>query len=407
LSALADIQIREVPPDRLEEFLLPIATALGFVGNAEGREGLLRIPEFDVRLGAWDGDRVVGAAGSFSVDLTVPGGPVPTAALTMVGVHATHRRRGILRELMRRHLDDARAKGQVLAALWATESSIYARFGYGMASLSAEIALERDRAQLVDDPAPVGRVHLVDEKDARELCRPVWEAVRRTYPGMLSRSREWWEVRRLADPEYSRRGAGALQRAVLELDGQPAAYALYRQNVEWDHGIPNGTLDVREAIGISPVATLEIWRYLFGIDLTTTIEAHLLPIDHPLLFLVAEPGRLRLRLKDALWLRLVDVEEALHKRTFHEGGGVVLDVHDAFCPWNEGRFRITEESARKTDYEPDIRIGAGELGSVYLGGFTFATLHAAGRIEELRAGGVERADQLFRVDRAPWCPEIF
>ena len=134
-----DIQIREVPPDRLEEFLRPISTALGFVGSAEGREQLLSIPEFDVRLGAWEDDRIVGGAGSFSFDVTAPGGAVPTAGLTMVGVHATHRRRGILREFVRRHTEGARERGQPLAALWATEGSIYGRFGYGMASLSASI----------------------------------------------------------------------------------------------------------------------------------------------------------------------------------------------------------------------------------------------------------------------------
>jgi hypothetical protein len=42
-----------------------------------------------------------------------------------------------------------------------------------------------------------------------------------------------------------------------------------------------------------------------------------------------------------------------------------------------------------------------------LGGFTFAELARAGRAEEGVRGGLARADALFRVDRAPWCPEIF
>ena len=276
-----------------------------------------------------------------------------------------------------------------------------------MASLSGSIELERDRAVFADPADPVGRVHLVDEKDALELCRRVWESVRRTRPGMLSRSREWWEVRRLSDPEWSRRGRGELQRAVLELDGQPAAYALYRLGMEWNDWLPEGTLQVDEALGISPVATREIWRYLFGVDLVKTIEAGLLPVDHPLLFMLAEPRRLRMKQNDALWLRLVDVEAALAKRSYQEGGGVVLEVHDAFCEWNEGRYRVTHEGARKTDYESDVRISAGDLASAYLGAFTFAALREAGRVEELRAGGIDRADALFRVDLAPWTPEIF
>jgi predicted acetyltransferase len=198
-----------------------------------------------------------------------------------------------------------------------------------------------------------------------------------------------------------------LQRAVLEIEGQLAGYALYRQYGKWEDGVPAGELEVIEAFGVNAVATRELWRFLLGIDLMRWVKHSLVPIDHPLVFLVAEPARLRLRVKNALWLRLVDVENALARRTYAEGGGVVLDVHDELCEWNAGRYRITHEGARRTDYEPDIRIGPAELASVYLGGFKFAALQSAGRLEELRSGGVERADQLFRTDRAPWCPELF
>lgn len=402
------IQIREVPPDRLEEFLSPIGTALGFAYDAEAGERLLTIPEFDYRIGAWENDAVVGAAGSFSFAMTVPGGgSVQTAGLTMVGVHATHRRRGVLTQMMRRHLDDARAKGQPIAALWASEGSIYGRFGYGMASLSAHIELHRARAVFAQDCEPVATARLVDEQEGLDLFRPIWEHVRRRTPGMLTRSREWWEVRKLSDPEWARRGGGVLQRVVFEIGGELAGYALYRQNIQFSATGIEGTLDVREAVGSTPQATREVWRYLFGVDLITTIKCGLLPVDHPLLYSLAEPGQLQMRVSDALWVRLVDVEAALSQRSYAEGGGVVLDVVDEFCAWNAGSYRITEQTAKRTDYEPDVRVTAADLGALYLGGSTFDALHAAGRVEELRPGGIERADHLFRTNRAPWCPEIF
>lgn len=401
------IRIREVTPDRLEELMLPIMNAMGWVGSPEQRENMLRQPEFDVRLGAWEGDAIVGGAGAFSFDVTVPGGgAVPAAGLTMVGVHPTHRRRGVLSELVRSHFETARQRGQLVSLLWASEGSIYGRHGYGMASLQASLRIDRDRAQFAHDVEPAGRVRLVDPRDAVEYMRAIWEVVRRQRAGMLSRSREWWDLRRVNDHAWAGTGP-VLQRAVLELDGQLAGYALYRQHGEWEDGVPSGTLEVVEAFGTTPPATRELWRYLFGVDLVRWVVHHLAPVDHPLLHLVAEPARLRMTAKDGLWLRFVDVENALARRAYKEGGGVVLDVQDTTCEWNNGRFRVTSDGARRTDYEPDIRLDVSALASVYLGGFTFAALQDTGRLEELRAGGVERADQLFRVDRAPWCPEVF
>jgi predicted acetyltransferase len=401
------IQIREVTPDRLEELLLPILNATGLVGSPELRESLMRQPEFDFRLGAWEGDSIVGGVAAFSFDVTVPGGvPMPATGLTMVGVHPTHRRRGVLTELVRAHLDAARERGQLASLLWATEGQIYGRYGYGVASLQCDMRIDRDRVHFAEDVEPIGRIRLVDPRDALDPLRAIWEVVRKQRPGMLSRSREWWDQRRVNDQPFIK-GQPLLQRAILEIDGQLAGYALYRQHGNWDDGVVAGELEVIEAFATTPVATRELWRFLFGIDLVRWIRHSLAPVDHPLVLLVAEPARLRMRAKDGLWLRLVDVEAALAKRRYQEGGGVVLDVHDTFCPWNEGRYRVTHEGARKTDYEPDLRISACDLGSVYLGGFTFAALHQAGRVEELRSGGVERADQLFRVDLEPWCPEVF
>jgi predicted acetyltransferase len=115
---------------------------------------------------------------------------------------------------------------------------------------------------------------------------------------------------------------------------------------------------------------------------------------------------MRLAFGDGVWVRLVDVEAALAARTYRAGEPVVLEVRDAFCPWNEGRYRVGGRAAR-TDAEPDLHLDVSALGSVYLGGFTFAQLACALRVEEAQPGGVARADELFRTDRAPWCPEIF
>src|SRR5688500_2051394 len=83
---------------------------------------------------AFDAGKPVALAGAYRFDLSIPGGELPCAGVTWVGVVPTHRRRGILRDLMRRQLDDVHAWQEPIAALWASESAIYGRFGSGQAS---------------------------------------------------------------------------------------------------------------------------------------------------------------------------------------------------------------------------------------------------------------------------------
>jgi predicted acetyltransferase len=160
-------------------------------------------------------------------------------------------------------------------------------------------------------------------------------------------------------------------------------------------------------MGDSPEATREIWRYLIDVDWMATVKAFLLPVDHELLLLLAEPRRARFTLADSLWVRLVDVGAALGARTYRDTEPVVLDVRDAFCAWNEGRWRVGPEGAAQVDGDADLALDVDALGSVYLGGHSFADLRRANGLEELREGGIERADALFRTARKPWCPEIF
>jgi predicted acetyltransferase len=207
----------------------------------------------------------------------------------------------------------------------------------------------------------------------------------------------------LADLEHLRRGGGPMFRALLEIDGAPEAYALYRIHSEE----AGRRLLVVEEVSTSALATREIWRYLFGVDLVKRFKARILPADHALFLLALEPGQLGFRLEEGLWVRLVDIGAALSARTYASGAPVVLDVADSFCPWNEGRWRLDGEIGERTDAPAELALDVADLASAYLGGFTFAELARAGRVRELADGAIARADALFRTDRAPWCPQIF
>jgi predicted acetyltransferase len=389
----------------MPEFIRLVEAAFGHEPHEDDIERWSRTFEPERMLWVSDGDLKVAAAGAFSFTLTIPGGELPAAGVTAVGVLPSHRRRGILTQMMREQLDDVRSREEPLAILWASEASIYGRFGYGLATKAAKITVDHDRAVFRDAADPAGTTRLVTLEQAIDILPDVFERIRVRTPGMYARSRTWWEAGMLADPEHARRGAGPLFCCVLELDGEPEAYALFRTKGNWDEGFPNSTLVVREVMATSPVALREIWRFLLGVDLIARVETWGVPPDYPLFLMLTEPRRLRMTLGDALWVRLVDCEAALGARSYAGGEPVVLDVRDSFCDWNEGVWRLPD--AQRTDEDPDLRLDAAELGSAYLGGIGFAELARAGLVEELREGGLERADALFRTSVTPWCPEVF
>jgi predicted acetyltransferase len=405
------IEIRTPALDEVRRFLDTGVKAFSEELRAEDAERDERVLDRERMFAAYDGEAMVGTAADFELTLTVPGGELPAAGVTLVGVLPTHRRRGILNQLMRAELDAIVARGEPLAILWASEEPIYGRYGYGMATLRASIEAERDRMRFRGDPPPVGQMRLVDEDEAARVLPPIYDRVRRETPGMFARSEEWWRSYRLPDPEHNRGGAGPRYFAVLEVDGVDEAYARYRVKDEWKDGVSVSSLRVTEAIAASPLADRELWRYLFGVDLVHKVEAWQVPVDHPLFLLATEPRRLRLRASDGLWLRIVEVEAALAGRSYANDEEIALELADAFLPANAGVWRLEvsggQAQVTRVDVEPELRLDVADLGAAYLGGFTFAQLARAGRVEELAEGAVERADALFRTSRAPWCPEVF
>jgi predicted acetyltransferase len=399
------IEVRACAPEEVRAALTPIWHYFGDVPKEEDVERIATILPAERVHAAFDQGEIVAGAGAYLFDTTVPGGAqVPTAGVMAVGVLPTHRRRGALTKLMQRQLADTHERGEPLATLYASEGAIYSRFGYGLASLAGNIDLPKEHAQLWDDE-PIGQVRILDgEEEALELLPPIYDRVQTETVGMLARTPDWWKVRRL----FSRpgRSGGEQVRVAVELEGGLEAYALYRLNFAARNMISETTLEVGEALGTSRRALEAIWRYLLGIDWVARIKASWVPLDHPLLLWLREPRRLGFTVVEALWVRLVDVGAALEARRLEEGS-IVLDVRDEFCPWNTARWQTRDGAVARTTAEADVVLGAAELGSVYLGGFTFDQLLRAGRIEESKAGGVARADELFRTLRQPWCPELF
>jgi predicted acetyltransferase len=400
------IEIRCPAEDEFRDAALAVSVAFGDELRDDDLERERKVMPLDRFLAAYDDGKPVGAAASYPFEVTIPGGTIPAAGVTWVGVLPSHRRRGVLRDMMRRQLREPGSGSEPIAVLYASESAIYGRFGYAIAAPNVRLDARADRFRLRGDPDPVGTVRLVERDEALELFPPVFDTKRLETPGMFARTSEWWRRRKLAGPEPWRLGPGPKYLAVFEIDGAAEGYAIYRIKSDWERGIPQGQVRVVDLAATSPVATREVWRFLFGIDLVSKVDHIMFDPGSPLFLMVEDARRLHLGVSDGLWLRLVDVEAALAARSYATHDTVVIDLRDEFCPWNEGRWKIGAEVARTTD-AAELSMDVTDLASAYLGAFDFHRLADAQRAEELKPGALARATALFATTRPPYCPEEF
>ncbi len=362
-------------------------------------------------LAVFDGDELVGFTAAFEFPFAVPGAVHPVAdGVTWVGVRTTHRRRGILNELMRRQLTDLHERGQSsVAVLWASEPSIYGRFGYGLASSKYELTIPRGAALVGVPTDPAIKLRLADPDKTRDTLAEVCAAATAGRPGVPGRHGDWWR-RVTLDPPASR-GGGKLYCVLAEDETGVRGYALYIPRGKWEPSGPAGTLTVREIVARDTAAYASLWRYLLDVDLMATVEHWNLPVDDPLLYWLADLRRAQPRLSDSLYVRLIDVGSALAGRTYSADINLVLDVSDPFCHWNAGRWRLAGDASgaecTPTTDAADLALDVRTLASAYLGGVPLRELGRAGRVTELRPGALSVADRAFASDVAPWCPFIF
>lgn len=405
------MRIRVPQPDELAAFLTAVEAAFGHESSDEDARRFSQILETDRCLVVDEAGAFIGTAGAYSLRLAIPGGEADAAGVTMIGVLPTHRRRGLLTQMMRLQLDDVAARGEPIAVLWASEAGIYQRYGYGLASVQGNISIERNRALWLEESTVVGRPRFVDVAEAVKLMPEAYDRVMATRPGMFARSVAWWEAHLLVDTKDHREGAGPMQRVVFEDDGRVHGYALYRTRTKWPEGFPAGQLEVIEAVGVSAEATRAVWSFLFGVDLMDRVRAWHLPLDHPLQWMLREPDRLRFTHEDSLWLRVIDVAGALGARSYSSRATLTFEISDALLPANAGRWRLEADpphaTVERTDDEPELVMDVRDLGTVYLSGTTFRALADAGRVIERVEGAIAGADAAFHWPVAPWCPEVF
>lgn len=406
------IEIHPVRSDDLETFFTAMSGPFGFdLPDGDDRAAMLersaKLFEPDRARCAFDDGRIVGTLGVFSFEMTVPGGSMPVAGTTMVTVQVTHRRSGVLSDMMRAHLDEATDRGDAAAALWASDSAIYGRFGYGMAAWSTEIEIDRrhiDFHRLAPNPAAV---EIVDAESVRAPAIAVYDDVRAETPGMVGHSEGWWD-RIFGDLAWTRHGATKARYGLVREDGQPTGWVKFRLKDTEGHGHPAQDVLVSQLYATTPAAWAGLWKHALSHDFGQTIKADLRPIDDPIHSLLRGMRRVKTLRSDGLWIRVLDVARLFEARRYGTAGVVTFTVSDP-ADRVPGSYRLetspdTAEITRVSDGE--IELDVEDLGALSLGGRSAVELARAGRIRGDQAA-IGRFDRMLRSERAPWSPVIF
>lgn len=399
------LTIRTIDESDLPEFQRVMAWA--FLSDVLGEDSKwLKVLERDRAHAVFDGDEMIGTSGILTREITVPGGrQAPAGAVTVVSVKPGHRRRGVASLLMKTQLHGMHESGEPLAMLWASEGSIYRRYGYGeyatsIAMLTMPTRMPFHRNVHVSD----ARIRQVSREEALPVMREFHEQVRSTRVGWLSRVEHSWDVQ-LADREIDRGGLSGYRYCL-----HPEGYVVFRVKGKSGPGGPADELHVRELVCTTEQAYADLYRFLLDMDLAGSISFYT-AWDDPITHMVDNPRQVRREASDALWMRIVDIDRALPLRAYSSDVDSVLEVEDSFCPWNSGRWRLTvkggEATVARTEDPADVSLDIAALGSAFLGGARLSVLRRAHRVVEHTPGHVDALTMAFLGTHEPHCPEVF
>jgi predicted acetyltransferase len=398
------IEVRPVDGAEISSFLNVFETAWAS-GTDEGQRRPTRFALTGERtLGAYVRGGMAGTAMSFSMELSLPGWvQVPMAGVSYVAVHPLYRRRGIMRALMRHQIDDLHARDISLAGLGASEAGIYSRFGYGPATWDSSWRLARGAVRDLAGRGDPSTLELVEAQVARKLFPTIHEEARRSQVGEVRTYPARWD---------DLIGRGRCFTLCRSHDGHPSGYAIYRIERQGRYS-SHATAVVDHLITSTDAAYRSLWAYLADLDLTDWVTASGRPEHEPLYWTLPDRRQLTITaVSDHLWIRLIDLAEALTRRRYAVEDSLVLDVTDRFCPWNAGRWLLAggpggAECHRAGDQDrAGLRLDASALASLFLGGVSVARLATAGRVTA-DVATLRRAHLMFRTDQDPWCSTEF
>jgi len=341
---------------------------------------------------ALDGSPMVGAAGNFGLEVTLPGPTVvPMAGVTWVSVATTHRRQGIAARMMAWLDNDARAHGEPLIGLTASEGGIYERFGYGAATVVRAVTIDSRRVELLERfRADTSSIRFVDHTEHYpEICA-IFDRYRRQAVGQVSM------------PEFlaqeNLRPHGPSSRMVCAL--HPEGFAVWQVNPDWNDGDPRHGLRLWMLCGLTDEAQRALWTLILSTDLAGEISSRLaVAPDGPLPYFLTNPRALKTtHIGDHLWLKVLDAKAAFSARSYRTDDALVVELPDG------DKLRITVDGVSSTRRRrADLIVSESAVGPLLLGGISASVLAAGGRLEAASPAMLRRADAFFGSSPTPHC----
>lgn len=361
----------------------------------------------------------VGTYASFIKPLqTGVGRQLDAFLVSEVTVRTTHRRRGILRTMMESQLSRAVAHGVPVAALSASEATIYRRFGFGVATGRRTVAVDTaGEVSLV--AAPTGSIRMAEPRELADLGPALYARALAQTTGSVGRVAAYTVSE--TDSWRSKndgKGTGLLAAIHHDDGGTPRGYVTYAFT-GWDQAVP--TVKVKGLVATTAASFRALWDHLVHLDLIQRVEWGFAPEDRLLENLLVDPRRVKTtESEDQLWLRILDVPAAFAGRPYQQDGDLVLAVTDllghAAGTWRlsvrQGTADVvllpeadaTQPDATPPDSTPpDLTLDVAELSSVYLGGVSAELLRQAGRVTEHRSGAAAELTALLAADRPVFC----
>lgn len=349
--------------------------------------------------------------GTLPFTVRLNGNPVPMGGVTAVGTLPEERRRGLLRQVMREALSTMRDHGQAYAILWASMAAIYQRFGYGLASSRVRYSFDPRFASFQRDEPATGSVTMTPVQDAFPIIKQLyiqWASPRNLH---LHRATPLWEIDVLRAHPKTLKVYVAIYR---NTDGEARGYAVYTTTESQQDGPgPNQVLDVKDFIWLDLEAYRALWEYLRRHDLVGKIQmTGVVAEDDPAPDLLLEPRMLNRRTTDGIWMRIVDLEEAVPQRPYGARGELTFAIDgDDMCPWNNGTFLLetdgTMTDIRRVDRAPSMTMLPATLSTLLSGHRSATHMARAGRLECVSPEALRTADAIFATAYAPNCPNNF
>ena len=315
-----------------------------------------------------------------SLDKTLNAGRelLPLRMITDVTTSASHRRKGLLRRLIEDDLADAVAQGVPMAALTASEATIYGRWGFGPATFRTGVEVDTTPGFAMRSFTDPGRVELIEPADAWPHVKAVFDTFHARQRGSVEWPAPYQDIHTGAY-DFNDGGPNKKIRGAVHLDeaGQVDGFVLFKHGEDY-------SVRVEEMVALTTDAQLGLWSFLAGMDRIKKLTFNLFHPEDPLAWALTDLNRVKTtEVEEFLWLRLLDVPRCLVARPWADDGTVVLEVDDP-QGHASGRFEVTTTggvaTVTPTERPSDVQVTAETLGSLYLSAVPVQHLRRAGRI---------------------------